>query len=120
MKELLSLRFPLESGIMTTVRLTTGGACSAVGLDLDMSEDCKVCVTESLLLLMHAGYAFARVHFSEHDGLFVQLTGEERGKGGAYTEDEISVALLEAIAEAAFEHTGGSLTGISFRFGKKE
>ena len=105
--------------MMTTLRLTTGGACSAAGLDLEVSEDCKVCVTEGLLLLMHAGYRFANVRFSEDDGLFVRLSGEEQGKGGTYSEDEISVALLEALTEASFEHAGDAVSGISFRFGKK-
>ena len=120
MKEFLSLRFPLESGIMTTIRLTTGGACSAVGLDLDLSEDCKVCVTEGLLLLMHAGFGIACVRFMEEEGLNVRLTGEEQGESAEQAEDEISVALLEALAgSTAIVRTGGKVSEISFRFEKK-
>ena len=55
MNALIDLKIPLESDLMTTVRLLTGGVCSLVGLGLEESEDCKVCVTESLLLLKHGG-----------------------------------------------------------------
>ena len=55
MDELLSLRVALSPDVMTTVRLATGGVCSLVSLSYDDGEDCKVCVTESLLLLVRGG-----------------------------------------------------------------
>lgn len=120
MKRLLQLVFPLESGIMTTVRLATGGLGSLVGLDLDKSEDCKVCLTESLLLLTHRGYPRARVEFFEEDGLFVRASGEgEPEEKGEFPEDEISYALLGALNESvASRKQDGRLSEISFRFGK--
>ena len=78
MKRLLHLGVPLGSEIMTTVRLATGGVCSLAGLDLERSEDCKVCVTESLLLLTHAGYREASIDFSEDEGLRARIAGRER------------------------------------------
>ncbi len=119
MKELLSLRFPLGNEGMTTVRLATGGVCSQAGLDLDASEDCKVCVTESLLLLWHAGYGRAELVFFEENGLCARIAGEESGEGRACAEDEISFALLGALAsDVCTEKREGRLSGISFRFGK--
>ncbi len=118
MKELLSLRFPLEKEGMTTVRLATGGVCSQLGFDLDASEDCKVCVTESLLLLMHAGYACAELVFASENGLHVRVSGDGQGLGTACEEDDISFALLGALAYGVnTEKREGRLQSVSFRFG---
>lgn len=118
MKELLSMRIPLGSELMTTVRLTTGGVCSLKGLDIDASEDCKVCVTESLLLLCHAGYGEAAIVFAEDDGLSVSVAGEgRRKKPSSIPEDEISAALLDALAESVrMEKKEGAVHSVSFRF----
>ncbi len=119
MKELMELTVSLGSELMTTVRLATGGICSAAGLDLERSEDCKVCVTESLLLLLHAGYRRARVKFSSEEGLRVALSGEgEAGEEHPVPEDEISAALIGALAEEAdTRRDGGRVQGVSFKFG---
>ncbi len=120
MKELMTLYFPLGSDKMTTVRLATGGLSALAGLSLDESEDCKVCVTESLLLLMHRGYAAARVVFSLEDGLLVHIAGEGEGEGAPAEEDEISFALLTALNDTVrTEQKNGKLAEIVFRFGEK-
>ncbi len=118
MKELLWIRIPLGNEMMTTVRLATGGVCALKGLDIDASEDCKVCVTESLLLLSHAGYAEAFISFKDESGLQV-LVGSigERGKATEAPEDEISAALLSALAEdVCMEKKDGAVASVSFRF----
>ena len=122
MKTLLELKMPLESGLMTTARLTAGGICSLFGLDIDESEDCKVCLTESLLLLRHAGYGEAAVVFSEDNGLHICTQGAgEALKSEQHAEDEISYALLLALNDSVVTHKeGGKLTKIEFYFGRKE
>lgn len=120
MKTLLELNFPLESGLMTTVRLAASGICSLLGLDLEAGEDCKVCVTESLLLLKHRGYAFARVSFYEKDGLFIRVAGEGEGKAESAPEDDISLALLGALlGDMETEMRDGQLYALSFTCGKQ-
>ena len=120
MKELMTLYFPLGSDKMTTVRLATGGLSALAGLGLDESEDCKVCVTESLLLLMHRGYASARVTFSMDEGLLVHIAGEGEGDGTPAEEDEISFALLTALnGTVQTVQSNGKLAEIMFRFGEK-
>ena len=119
MRTLMEMRFPLGSEMMTTVRLACGGLCALSGFDMDESEDCKVCVTESLLLVMHAGFSHARICFSEeHEELFIRVTGEgERAEGHTMPEDEISLALLEALAsDVVTERADGAVSEISFRF----
>ena len=76
MNALIDLKIPLESDLMTTVRLLTGGVCSLVGLGLEESEDCKVCVTESLLLLKHGGCRAAHLTFVREGGIRVTIEGE--------------------------------------------
>ncbi len=118
MKRLLHLGVPLGSEIMTTVRLATGGVCSLAGLDLERSEDCKVCVTESLLLLTHAGYREASIDFSEDEGLRARIAGEgEACCPASAPEDDISAALLEALAEdVSVQRQGDGICAIAFRF----
>lgn len=120
MKSLLSLGFDLNRELMTTLRLTTGGVCSMAGLDIDETEDCKVCITESLLLLMHCGYPAARVSFSEDDGICVRIEAEGTAGGKEESpEDGISSALLFALAqEVNMEREKDCLKAIGFRFVK--
>ena len=115
---LLTLEAPLGSEIMTTVRLATGGVCSAAGLDLDRSEDCKVCVTESLLLIGHAGFSRARILFVREGGLTVTAEGIVRDRKPApVPEDEISAALLGALAEnVTVLKEDGLATKVTFSF----
>ena len=119
MKRLMTISLPLGSDIMTTMRLTTGGLCSLAGLGLDDSEDCKVCVTESLLMLMHAGFAAAEVTFSrEEEALYVRLAGVgERANVTPMPEDGIAEALLGALAaDMLMEKDGDCVKAVSFSF----
>ena len=111
---LFGMEFSLEKEIMTTVRLAVGGLCSVAGFGIDASEDCKVCVTESLLLLLHAGCSRAKISVFREEGLKFELTGE----GGApseerTTEEEISIALLNALVDdfsLERTHSGARIT----------
>ena len=69
MKEYLCLQVPLRREMMTAVRLAAGGVCSAAGMSYDDGEDCKVCVTESLLLLLRRGFSSARVSFAPAESI---------------------------------------------------
>lgn len=117
MDAIVTLGINLKKELMTTVRLTTGGVCSCAGLSYDDGEDCKVCVTESLLMLAHCGYTFARVAFYNDGGLYAEVQGECDGGEETDDNDEISVALLNALAQGVvIERSGGKVRKISFRF----
>lgn len=115
---LMKLEFRLDREIMTTVRLAVGGLCSLAGFGLDSSEDCKVCVTESLLLLLHKGCERAVLCVEKEKGLAFEF----EGFGGSAsekrtTEEEISVALLTALVDdLSMEHEGNTAR---IRFGFK-
>lgn len=116
----ITLTFPLESALNTTARLTTGGVCAFAGLSFDDSEDCKVCVTESLLLLAGRGFTRAQIIFSGEKGLAVCIEGQEKKKANAKAEDEISAALIAALAEnVVMEKRDGEIYKIGFEFGLK-
>ncbi len=118
MKELLSLEFKLKRELFTTLRLTAGGVCSLIGLNMEESEDCKVCITEALLLLMHGGCRSARIGFFADNGIAVKIEGEECFVPvESYPDDEISSALLAALAEdVEMKKEDGSLRTVGFRF----
>lgn len=121
MDELLSLRVALSPDVMTTVRLATGGVCSLVSLSYDDGEDCKVCVTESLLLLLRRGFSSARVSFAPAEGgMRVCVTGEACEERKPFSdEDEIALALLHALArEVTMDKAEGEVGEIAFLFGQ--
>ncbi len=92
------VKLPLTGEYLTTVRLTTGGLCALVGFDVDSTEDFKVCVTESLLILKRNGYESASIDFTVGETLGVVISGEQESQTGLDTfENEISRALLEAL-----------------------
>lgn len=116
----VKLEIPLLNEVMTTVRLTTGGVCSLAGLSFDDGEDCKVCVTESLLLLQHGGFRRALLVFEDGDTFACRAEGlGETAEPTDAFEDEISAALVQALAEdVVMEKTDGLVRKISFHFGK--
>ena len=111
-----TIELPLEGEYFTTVRLTTGGLCALVGFDPDSSEDFKVCVTESLLILKRNGFKKASIRFETGEALSCALVGvgepSEKEEG---LEDEISYALLDALlGKVDFEKENGRVLKISF------
>lgn len=115
-----AMELPLVSDFLTTVRLATGGVCALSGLDVDYTEDIKVCVTEGLLILKRNGYARARVSFffAENGKIKCALSGLEQGgnaKEAGSADDEISFALLSAlVAENNVTRIGETVTAITF------
>ncbi len=108
---------PLTGEYLTTVRLTTGGLCALSGFDVDATEDFKVCVTESLLILKRNGFSVASICFTVGEALGCSVCGV-----GAYKEkeeeleEEISKSLLSALlGKVEFEkNADGRVEKISF------
>lgn len=94
----IRIALPLENEYLTTVRLTCGGVCAQADFDVDCTEDVKVCVTESLLILKRNGFKSAEIVFTIGEQLAVEIVGKEQEKRGTESEeDEISYALLDAL-----------------------
>ena len=111
-----SITLPLEGEYFTTVRLTTGGLCALAGFDVDSTEDFKVCVTESLLILKRNGFAKAQISFEMGEALACRIGGLNcEGEKQEGIEDEISYALLNALlGKVDFEKDGDRVIGIAF------
>lgn len=96
--EKFKISFLLESEYFTTVRLTTGGLCALADFDVDSTEDFKVCVTESLLILKRNGFLNAELSFTVSEMLSCEIVGvNQTGEVQDGFEDEISYALLNAL-----------------------
>lgn len=111
-----SVTLPLTGEYLTTVRLTTGGLCALAGFDVDSTEDYKVCVTESLLILKRNGFANATIEFSVGEMLGCHIVGLNLGvQVEESTENEISRALLSALlGKVEFSEENGKVQGIAF------
>ena len=108
---------PLEAEYFTAVRLAVGGICALAGFDVDETEDFKVGVTESLLILRRNGYTTATVALCLGEGLSCRITGETLGgEKQDGMEDEISRALLSALVnEVEFVANEERVTEIVFK-----
>lgn len=106
-----------EGEYFTTVRLTTGGICALANFDVDSTEDFKVCVTESLLILKRNGYQEAKIEYAVGEQLSCKITGVNAGSCPQESiEDEISYALLNALLGKVdfIQNDGGRVETIAF------
>lgn len=114
MKE-FTVKFNLcDSEYMTALRLVCGAICSVHGLDVDESEDFKVCVTESAIILKNCGFNSCTVVFKDDGGLWCEVSGE----GGALKsgENELSLALISAlVSECDIERSGEAISKVTLR-----
>ena len=81
-----------DSEYFTALRLAVGGVCAAADLDIDASEDFKVSVTESCLILKGCGYGSAVITLSAGDGLSAEIRGEDAGTLSGGEKRRLSVA----------------------------
>ncbi|MDE7330455.1 MAG: ATP-binding protein [Clostridia bacterium] len=95
MKE-FAVQFHLaDSEYMTALRLVCGAVCSIHGLDVDATEDFKVCVTESAIILKNCGFDKICATFGGSGQITVCVEGE--GGQPKEGENELSLALISAL-----------------------
>ena len=110
----MTLELALKNELMTTVRLATGGVCSLAGLGLDDSEDCKVCVTESAIILKNCGFSSVEVVFGGEDELYCTLSGE--GGTPVAGDNELSLALVSAlVADCELKKQDGIIEKVTLK-----
>lgn len=101
-----------DSEYMTALRLVVGAVCSAAGLDIDASEDFKVCVTESCLVLRACGFEEAEVSLSPEKGVRAHVAGFG-GKPKA-CDNEFSLALISALVkDCKTEKSGEAIAALT-------
>ncbi|MGN1061006.1 MAG: hypothetical protein ACI4QN_04660 [Candidatus Coproplasma sp.] len=87
-----------DSEFMTAVRLTVGAVCAVADVDIDATEDMKVCVTESCLYLKGCGYENVTVQLGCDGGVTATVCGE----GGTPEDNDngFSLALISALVSS--------------------
>jgi hypothetical protein len=81
------------------VRLVVGAICSQGDKDLDATEDFKVCVTESCLILKNCQFERAEITFWLEGG---EVCAKVCGIGGkpAEGDNDLSLALISALVSS--------------------
>lgn len=88
-----------DSKFLTAVRLAVGGVCAAADLDIDATEDFKVSVTESCLILKNCGFGGAEIVLHTSEGVSAEICGSEAGEL-TEGENEFSLALISALVSS--------------------
>lgn len=116
------IRFPLKEKYFVSLRLATAGVCDLAGLDVEETEDFKLCVAEACLALMRAGYCSAEVALREENGVSATVTGAEEGcVCGKRAADgaEFTLSLLrELVSEVTFGEKEGRIYRIHLKYAK--
>lgn len=87
-----------DSSYMTALRLVAGAVCSLCEKDVELAEDFKVCVTESVIILKNCGFESVEVDFCTKDG-FAVCTAAGSGGTPAEGENELSLSLISALVD---------------------
>ena len=101
-----------DSEFYTALRLVAGAFCSIAEKDVDTTEDFKVCVTESALMLKNCGFKTLNATFSAQGGVKAVLCGE--GGSPAEADNELSLALIGALVEeCGIDGHGGVINSVT-------
>lgn len=103
-----------DSEFMTALRLTVGAVCAMADSDIDLTEDMKVCVTESCLLLKDCGYEDVIIELGCQGGVCAKVSGE-----GGNPEDKdngFSLALISALVSSCeITKDNGIIKGLTLK-----
>ncbi len=114
MKE-INVNFSLaDSEYMTALRLVAGSVLAANDRDVDVIEDFKVCVTESVIILKNCGFGRVSATFGTDGGVYCVVCGE--GGEPRESENEFSLALVSAlVADCSIERKNGVIGKVTLR-----
>lgn len=111
----LTLEFYLsDSEYMTALRLVAGAVCSSADCSVDVLEDFKVCVTESIIILKNCGFEGVCVAFGGEKDVCCTVSGE--GGLPCAGENELSLALISALVkECALSRRGEIIERVTLK-----
>lgn len=111
----LTLEFYLsDSEYMTALRLVAGAVCSSADCSVDVLEDFKVCVTESIIILKNCGFEGVTVAFGGEACVCCTVSGE--GGLPCAGENELSLALISALVkECALSRRGEIIERVTLK-----
>ena len=119
MKNSFVMQFPLDEKYFVSLRLATAGVCDVAGLDVEKTEDFKLCVAEACLSLMRAGYSVARVAICGDDGMRARVEGVGESDTAPKLSDEgenFTLSLLqELVDDVQMERVDGKIRYIEMK-----
>lgn len=108
-KKVIKMEIPSKKEYSRILRLTAAGAADACGFDIDLIEDVKIIVSEVFGSILKAGCEGSIVSFEPAEGklavCFETCSGESVLKGA----NEMTLPILEALAESVVVGTDGGL-----------
>lgn len=113
MRDLVIKFYLADSAYMTALRLVSGAYLALHDIDVDASEDFKVCVTESAIILKNCGFEQAEITFCGGDAACTV-----KGKGGTprESENDFSLALISALVKSCeIERKGGIIERVTLK-----
>ncbi len=119
MKNSFVMEFPLDEKYFVSLRLATAGVCDVAMLDVEKTEDFKLCVAEACLSLMRAGYSTARVAICGDDGMCARVEGvgpcEDAPKLSLDGEQFTLSLLQELVDDVQIERADGKIRYIEMK-----
>lgn len=116
-KEIL-LQIPLCSNNLLCARLTTSAVCSLLKLNIDESEDIKVCVNEACLIIMGNNFSRVRLKYDMQENLRISVQGDGNCGSNSINLDknakEISLMLLNSLIDKVeYQKEDGIISSIT-------
>ena len=98
-------------------RLTTSAVCSMLNLDIEETEDIKVCVNEACLMIMSGNYKSVKVVYNTDNNLMITVTGEGKcDKIKVFNQEskELGLTMLNSLIDNVEYHkTNGNVSSIT-------
>jgi hypothetical protein len=98
-----------DSEYLTAVRLVVGAICALHDVDVDSTEDFKVCVTECCIILKNCGYESVTITFEKGQSVCATVCGEGGKPVGA--DNELSLSLISALVSSCEIENQGEAIG---------
>lgn len=112
MKDLTLQFYTDDTAYYTALRLVAGTVCSISDVDIDATDDFKVCITEGAIILKNNGFEKVTATFTNNGKVACTLSGE--GGTVAEADNELSIALISAlIDECHIERKGEAISSIT-------
>jgi anti-sigma regulatory factor (Ser/Thr protein kinase) len=116
MEKEIVLELPLCSNNLLCARLTTFAVCSLMKIDINETEDIKVCVNEACLIMMNSRYSNVNVKYNMENNLKICVQGSGSCLNPINSDEdskELSLMLLNSLVdEVDYKKDGGIISSI--------
>lgn len=117
MEKEIKLQIPLCSNNLLCARLTASAVCSLLKIDIDETEDIKVCVNEACLIMMGSNFSRVNIDFNMEKNLEINISGSgscNKSLNADNENKELSVMLLNSLIDnVEYKKDGEKITSIT-------